>query len=63
LFEKLYNHILNKTRILVEHVIGYLKKYRIVSELYRNRRAAQRDLFLAVADLINFRALNSLDWA
>jgi hypothetical protein len=63
LFEKLYNYIINKTRILVEHVIGYLKKYRIVSELYRNRRSAHGSVVLAVAGLINFRALNSLDWA
>ncbi len=63
LFEKLYNHIINKTRILVEHVIGRVKKFRIVSELYRNRRASHSNFFLAVAGLINFRALNSLSWA
>jgi DDE superfamily endonuclease/Helix-turn-helix of DDE superfamily endonuclease len=63
LFEKLYNHIINKTRILVEHVIGWVKKFRIVSALYRNRRASHDDFFLAVAGLINFRALNSLHWA
>jgi len=63
LFEKLYNHLINKTRILVEHVIGRLKKFRIVSELYRNRRCAHSDYFIAVAGLINFRTLNSLDWA
>jgi len=63
LFEKLYNHIINKTRILVEHVIGHVKKFRIVSELYRNRRASHGNFFLAVAGLINFRALNSLSWA
>lgn len=62
LFEKLYNHLINKTRILVEHVIGRVKKFRIVSELYRNRRASHGDFFLAVAGLINFRALNSLSW-
>jgi hypothetical protein len=63
LFEKLYNHLINKTRILVEHVIGRLKKFRIVSELYRNQRANHADFFLAVAGLINFRELNSLSWA
>jgi hypothetical protein len=63
LFEKLYNHLINKTRILVEHVIGRLKKFRIVSELYRNRRSAHADYLVAVAGLINFRSLNSLDWA
>ena len=63
LFEKLYNHIINKTRILVEHVIGRLKKFRIMSDLYRNRRSAHAGYLTVVAVLINFRALNSLDWA
>lgn len=63
LFEKLLNHVINKTRILVEHVIGYLKKFRILSELYRNRRASHGDFLVAVAGLINFRALHSLTWA
>jgi len=63
LFEKLYNHLINKTRILVEHVIGRLKKFRILSDLYRNRRSAHADYLVAVAGLINFRTLNSLDWA
>ena len=63
LFEKLYNHLINKTSILVEHVIGRLKKFRILSDLYRNRRSAHADYLVAVAGLINFRTLNSLDWA
>jgi hypothetical protein len=63
LFEKLYNHIINKTRILVEHVIGQLKKFRILSDLYRNRRSAHAGYLAVVAGLINFRTLNSLDWA
>jgi hypothetical protein len=63
LFEKLYNHIINKIRNLVEHVIGRVKKFRIVAELFCNRRATHGDFFLAVAGLINFRALNSLNWA
>jgi len=63
LFEKLYNRLINKTRILVEHVIGRVKKFRIAAELYRNRRARHGDYFAIVAGLINFRALNSLSWA
>ena len=63
LFEKLYNHLINKTRILVEHVIGRLKKFRIVSDLYRNRRTTHALFFVAVAGLINFRPLHSLNWA
>ena len=60
LFEEHYNHIINKTRILVEHVIGRVKKFRIVSELFRNRRATHGDFFVTVTGLINFRALNLL---
>ncbi len=63
LLDKLLNHVLNKTRILVEHVIGYLKKFRIVSELFRNRRTTQGAFLIAVAGLIHFRALHSLNWA
>jgi hypothetical protein len=63
LFDKLLNHVINKTRILVEHVIGSLKKFRIVSELFRNRRATQGAFLIAVAGLLNFRALRSLSWA
>ncbi len=63
LFEKLYNHIINKTRILVEHVIGRVKKFRIMSNLYRNRRSPHAGYLAVVAGLINFRALYSLDWA
>jgi transposase len=33
-----YNHGLSKKRVKVEHVIGKIKFFRIISEKYRNRR-------------------------
>ena len=47
----------------MEHVIERLKKFRIMSELYRNRRLAHVGYLVAAAGLINFRILNSLNWA
>ena len=63
LFEKLYNHILNSTRIYVEHIIGRAKKFRILSETYRNQRTRHQDFFLVVAGLLNYKTLERFDWA
>jgi DDE superfamily endonuclease len=37
--EKLQNHALSSQRIVVENVIGSVKKFKIVSQRYRNRRS------------------------
>jgi len=63
LFEKLYNRILNSTRIYVEHIIGRVKKFRILSETYRNQRARHQDFFLVIAGLLNYKTLETFDWA
>lgn len=36
--EKAYNHNLSKRRIYVEHINRYLKRFRILSSRYRNKR-------------------------
>lgn len=36
--DKLFNRIISSERVLNEHVIGALKKFRIISDRYRNRR-------------------------
>ena len=36
--EKQYNNIISKNRIYVEHVNRYLKRFRILSSRYRNKR-------------------------
>jgi hypothetical protein len=35
--EKIYNRAMSTLRIPVEHVIGHLKKYRLLAEIYRGR--------------------------
>lgn len=36
--DKQFNHSLSSRRIEVEHVIGWIKRFRIVADRYRNRR-------------------------
>lgn len=36
--DKLFNRIISSERVLNEHVIGSLKKFKIISDRYRNRR-------------------------
>jgi len=36
--EKQYNHTISSLRVDNEHAIGFLKRFRIIAERYRNRR-------------------------
>lgn len=36
--QKKSNHRLSSKRIVIENVIGFLKRFRIISDRYRNRR-------------------------
>jgi len=36
--EKSYNHSLSSQRVTNEHAIGFLKRFKVLSERYRNRR-------------------------
>jgi len=52
--QKQQNHALSKRRIFVEHVLRYLKRFRILSSTYRNRRkrfALRFNLLAAIANL------------
>lgn len=52
--QKQHNHALSSRRIKVEHVLRYLKRFRILSSTYRNRRkrfALRLNLIAAIANL------------
>lgn len=50
------NQIISKTRIVVEHLIGGVKRCRIVKEVFRNTREGFDDLAMEIAcGLYNFR--------
>ncbi|MER5176636.1 MAG: transposase family protein [Candidatus Nitrosocosmicus sp.] len=56
--EKEYNKIHSKKRIVVEHTICRLKKYRIMSDIFRNKLRKYNKISDIVAGLINYRILN-----
>ncbi len=52
--DKKDNKIFASKRIFVEHVIGVLKQFRILSEVYRNRRKRFGLRFNLIAGIYNF---------
>ncbi len=56
--EKEYNKIHSKKRILIEHTISRLKKYRIMSDIFRNKLRKYNKVLDIVAGLVNYRITN-----
>jgi hypothetical protein len=56
--KKEYNKIHSKKRIVIEHTICRLKKYRIMSEIFRNRLRKYNKVSDIVAGLVNYRIMN-----
>jgi hypothetical protein len=60
--EKIYNRAMSSLRIPVEHVIGHLKKFRLLAEVYRGRPERYDESALVIAGLHNYRQLSELSW-
>jgi len=56
--EKEYNKNHSKKRIVIEHTICRLKKYRILSDIFRNRLRKYNRISDIVAGLVNYRIMN-----
>ncbi|MBS4163041.1 hypothetical protein PRO82_000330 [Candidatus Protochlamydia amoebophila] len=56
--DKKRNSALAKERVLVENVIGMLKRFKIISDRYRNRRKRFRLRFNLLAGLYNYELKN-----
>ncbi len=56
--EKDYNTIHSKKRIIVEHTISRLKKYRILADVFRNKSRRYNKVSDIVAGLVNYRIMN-----
>jgi len=52
--QKQFNHKLSSKRIFIEHVIGKLKRFKIISERYRNRRRRFGLRFNLIAGIYNW---------
>ncbi len=55
--EKKFNHALSSVRIAVEHVIGRLKRFKIIADCYRNRRKRFGLRFQLIAGIYNYELL------
>lgn len=51
--QKSYNHSLSSERVFVENIIGWLKRFRILAEKYRNRRCRLGLRFNLIAAIYN----------
>lgn len=58
--EKEYNRSHSKKRIVVEHVICRIKKYRIMNDVFRNRLKKYDKVSDIVAGLVNYRIMNAM---
>ncbi len=56
--ENEYNRIHSRKRIVIEHVICRLKKYRIMSDVFRNRLKKYDKVLDTVSRLANYRIMN-----
>jgi hypothetical protein len=56
--EKEHNKNHSKKRIVIEHTICRLKKYRIMSDIFRNKLRKYNKVSDIVAGLVNYRILN-----
>ena len=52
--EKMANRDIARERIVAEHVVGAIKRFRIVSDKYRNRRKRFGLRFNLIAGICNF---------
>ncbi|MER5176423.1 MAG: transposase family protein [Candidatus Nitrosocosmicus sp.] len=56
--EKEYNRIHSKKRIVIEHTICRLKKYRIMNDVFRNRLRKYNRISDIVSGLVNYKMIN-----
>lgn len=52
--DKKQNHELSSQRVINEHVIGKIKRFKIVADRYRNRRKRFGLRFNLIAGIYNF---------
>lgn len=53
--EKEYNGALSRYRVIVEHIIGDLKTFRILSERFRNKRKRHNLNFNIIGGIVNMK--------
>jgi hypothetical protein len=62
LLGKLWNQMVSRERIVVEHMLCKLEKFKILAGCYRARLEGYDDCFAVVAGLVNFKSMGRLAW-
>ncbi len=57
--EKDYNQNHSRKRIVIEHTICKMKKYRVMGDIFRNRLRSYDRISDIVSGLVNYRTLAS----
>jgi IS5 family transposase len=60
--EKILNRTMSALRMPVEHVIGHLKKYRMLAGIYRGEPERYDENASVIAGLHNYKELGNLSW-
>lgn len=53
--EKEYNQSLSRLRVVVEHILGDIKTFRILADRYRNKRKRYGTKFKIIAGIVNLK--------
>src|SRR5690606_20752055 len=53
--EKEYNQALSRLRVVVEHILGDIKTFRILADRYRNKRKRYDIKFKIIAGIVNLK--------
>jgi hypothetical protein len=53
--EKEYNQALSRIRVIVEHILGDIKTFRIIADRYRNKRKRYDIKFKIIAGIVNLK--------
>lgn len=54
---KHHNHAISSERVLSEHIIGLIKRFKIMADKYRNRRKCFGLRFNLIAGICNYERL------
>ncbi len=59
---KVYNQVVSRLRIAVEHTLAHLKRFWLLAGIYRGRDEDYDENFLVISGLHNFRRMGRLSW-
>jgi len=58
--EKAYNHSLSKERIFIEHINCWIKRFKILKYVYRNRRKRHGLRVALICGIYNFEMVDKI---